>query len=73
MVIGYILFSRVKTKTNRLFYAAFVAAFSETLIYSLWSFRTDASADSTNVFSMFVAVIALIAVGLLLLKVRRKS
>ena len=73
IVIGYLLFNRVKSKTDRLLYAVFISAFSETLIYSLWNFRTDASADATNVFSMFVAVIALIAVGLLLLKVRRKS
>lgn len=73
MVIAYLLFNRVKTRTNRLFYAAFVGAFSETLTYSLWNFRTDASSDATNVFSTFVAIIVAVTVGLLLLKVRRKN
>lgn len=73
MVVAYLVLGRIKGKTSRLFYAAFIGSFVEVLSYSLWNFRTDPSADATNVFSEFVVVIIALAVGLLLLKVHRKA
>ncbi len=73
MAIAYLVLSRIKGKTSRLFYAAFIGSFVEVLSYSLWNFRTDPSADATNIFSEFVVVIIALTVGLLLLKVHRKA
>lgn len=74
LVIGaasYLLLASVRTWQTRLFYASFTGALYAALLFVLWEFRTDASAESTNMFGSVVATMTLILVGILLWRARK--
>jgi hypothetical protein len=70
---AFLLIGTVKNLSARIFAASFIGAFSSALLYILWNFRTDPSADSINVFQLFVFSITMIATVLLILKVRKAA
>lgn len=71
-LIAFLSFRRVKGTTQRLFSAAFIGTFSYILLYSLWNFRTDATAEATNVFQIVSVVILLVITGGLIWRISRQ-
>lgn len=69
--IAFVLLKNVKILLDRAFYASFVGVAYTALIYALWDFRTDASSEATNIFSIVVSLISIIATVVLLWHVRR--
>lgn len=72
-VVAFLALSKIKTFSQRLFYAAAIGAFSQSLMMVLWDFRTDAALASTQIFEIFVYSIVLIVSALLVLKTRAAS
>lgn len=70
-IVAYPLFNNIKQRFDRLFYAALIGMFYSTLILVLWEFRTDASSESTNIFSNIVTALSILFVGVLLWRARK--
>ncbi len=72
-IISYFLLTSVKRHINNLFYATVAGIFYGALTSVLWEFRTDASYESTNIFSTVITIVAVLFVGVLLWQARRVS
>lgn len=72
-VVAFLALSKVKILSQRLFYAAAIGGFSQSLMMVLWDFRTDAALASTQIFEIFIYSIVLIVSTLLILKSRAAS
>lgn len=70
-VVSFLVLKNVKILFDRLLYASFIGAAYVILMYALWDFRTDASSEATNVFSIVVTFISLAAAGSMLWQARR--
>ncbi len=73
VLVSYTLLDRIKLRFDRLFYAVLIGAFYSTLTAVLWEFRTDASSESTSLFSSIVAVLTVLFAGIILWQAHRAT
>lgn len=71
LIISYVLLNAIKQRFDRLFLAILIATFYNILIFVLWEFRTDASADASTIFGNVVTFICVPYTGIILWKVRK--
>lgn len=69
--LTYVLLKKLPARLSRLFYAAFIGTLYYTLVMVLWEFRTDSSAEATNLFSTIALIIPLILTTVLVWRARK--
>ena len=69
-IISYISLGPINNRFNRLFFATIIATLGYLFVLLIWEFRTDASAEATNLFSLIVNIVEIIFVSGLLYNVR---
>ena len=70
-IAAYLVLCSMTNQFNKLFYATLIGTLYSTLTLLLWEFRTDASLESTNIFSGIVTAVALAFVVVLTWRVRK--
>ena len=69
--LTYALLKKLPSRLSRLFYSAFIGTFYYVFVMVLWEFRTDSSAEATNLFSIIALVIALVFTAGLVWRARK--
>jgi hypothetical protein len=69
-LVSYFVLFNMKIRSDRIFYAALIGTLYGTLTFVLWEFRTDASAEATNIFSGIVTIMTLLFASILLWRSR---
>jgi hypothetical protein len=70
-IASYLLLWNMTKQFDKLFYATLIGTLYSTLTLVWWEFRTDASLESTNIFSGIVTAITLVFVAILTWRVRK--
>lgn len=69
--LTYILLKKLPSRLSRLFYSAFIGTFYYMFVMVLWEFRTNSSAEATNLFSAIALIATLIFTALLVWHTRK--
>jgi uncharacterized protein YneF (UPF0154 family) len=71
--IAHFCLHPIKNSLNRAFYAVFIGALYSTFMVSFMEFRTDASAEATNIFIGIITTVTLLLTATLVWQVRKAS
>lgn len=72
-LVAFLVFGRVKSLFQRLFYAASVASIMSAFSYAIWNFRIDPTLDATNNFQIFAYALIALLTSFLIWTIRRNA